>query len=72
MVIGPWFVLARILSVLRHQNQIRLGAELPILEIGFGILLMIVQWPKIPPPDWMKPVMPSPDHDRGPVKLRAD
>ncbi|MFN6127530.1 MAG: hypothetical protein ACK6DC_03925 [Planctomycetota bacterium] len=58
MVIGPFFLAASCLSVMRQTGKLPLDLELPILVILSGILLLIVRHPSIPSPKWMS------DNDR--------
>jgi len=52
MVIGPFFLLASLLSVLRQTGQLRLDIEVPLLVISIGVLLLVAQLPAIPKPGW--------------------
>lgn len=53
IVIGPFFLAASLLSVLRQTERITLDLEFPILVIFVGILLLIARMPFIPSPKWM-------------------
>jgi hypothetical protein len=53
MVIGPFFLAASCLSVLRQTGKLSLDLEVPILVILSGILLLIVRLPSIPSPKWL-------------------
>ena len=53
IVVGPFFVIASILSVLRQTNRISLDIEVPILVILSGTLLLIARLPSIPVPEWV-------------------
>ncbi len=52
VVIGPFFLLASLLSVLRQTGQLSLDIEVPVLVISIGVLLLIAQLPAIPKPGW--------------------
>jgi hypothetical protein len=52
VVIGPFFLLASLLSVLRQTSQLRLDIEVPMLVISIGVLLLVAQLPVIPKPGW--------------------
>jgi hypothetical protein len=52
IVIGPFFILASCLSILRQTGRLRLDVEVPILVIIAGVLLIIAQVPAIPIPKW--------------------
>ena len=53
VVVGPFFIAASSLSILRQTDQLRLDVEVPILVILSGILLLIARRPTIPVPDWL-------------------
>ena len=72
VVIGPFFLLASLLSVLRQTNQLNLDIEVPVLVISIGILLLVAQLPAIPKPDWYV-ALPSPaEEPSAPRKLRLE
>ena len=50
VVIGPFFLLASLLSVLRQTGQLSLDIEVPVLVICIGALLLVAQLPAIPKP----------------------
>jgi hypothetical protein len=52
-VIGPFFLITSLLSVLRQAERITLNIEVPILVITAGFLLMISRLPIIPSPKWI-------------------
>ena len=60
MVVGPFFLIASLLSVIRQTGRLNLNVEVPILVITLGVLLLIVQSPGIPTPSWLIQV----PHDR--------
>jgi hypothetical protein len=53
VVIGPLFIIASCLSVLRQTGRLDLDVEVPILVIVAGVLLLIVRHPVIPVPNWI-------------------
>ncbi|QDT88487.1 hypothetical protein [Gimesia algae] len=53
VLIGPFFIIASCLSVLRQTGRITLDIEVPILVIVIGILLLVARSKAIPLPDWM-------------------
>jgi hypothetical protein len=71
VVVGPFFLLASLLSILRQTDQLSQDSEVPILVISIGVLLLIAQLPTIPRPGWFEP-MPNPETPGGstPKKLR--
>ena len=52
VVVGPFFITAGLLSVLRQAGRLSIDIEMPILVILSGILLMIARKPNIPLPSW--------------------
>jgi hypothetical protein len=53
IVIGPFFLAASLLSVLRQTERITLDLEVPILVIFVGVLLLFARMPIVPSPKWM-------------------
>lgn len=53
VVIGPFFLIASCLSVLRQTGRITLDVEVPILVIVIGCLLLVARSKSIPIPDWV-------------------
>jgi len=53
IVIGPFFLAASLLSVLRQTERITLELEVPILIILVGVLLLVARMRIIPSPQWM-------------------
>lgn len=58
VVIGPFFIIASCLSVLRQTGRLELNIEVPILVIVIGALLLVARLPTIPMPDWFVPEPP--------------
>jgi hypothetical protein len=52
IVIGPFFLVACFLSILRQRGMLNIEIEVPILLIVFGILLFFAQSSVIPLPRW--------------------
>jgi hypothetical protein len=48
IVLGPFLLLASVLSVLRQTGTLRLEIEVPALVISVGVLLRVAQLPLIP------------------------
>jgi hypothetical protein len=72
VVIGPFFLFASLLSVLRQTGQLSLDIEVPMLVISIGALLLVAQLPAVPNPRWFVP-FPSPtEESSAPKKLRVD
>jgi hypothetical protein len=55
VVIGPFFLVASLLSVLRQTNNLDLDTEVPILVIVVGVLLALARLAAIPAPEWIIP-----------------
>jgi hypothetical protein len=53
VVVGPFFLCAAFFSVLRQSGQISEKVEAPCLVILLGILLIVSQVSKLPPPEWI-------------------
>jgi len=53
VLVGPFFLIASCLSVLRQIGHISVDVEVPILVIIIGCLLLIARSPSIPLPEWM-------------------
>lgn len=53
IVVGPFFIIASCLSVLRQSDRLKADLEVPILVIVAGILLLIARTPAIPVPKWI-------------------
>ncbi|MBX7168726.1 MAG: hypothetical protein K1X74_20485 [Pirellulales bacterium] len=55
VIVGPWFLIASALSVLRQAGLLVLDVEVPLLVIAGGALLVIAQSPRVPIPHWLQP-----------------
>lgn len=53
VVIGPFFLIASTLSVLRQTGRLSFDVEVPILVIVIGVLLLIARSKSIRKPAWM-------------------
>ena len=53
VVVGPFFLVASCLSLLRQTDRLSLDVEVPILVIMAGVLLLIARSPAIPIPLWI-------------------
>jgi hypothetical protein len=70
-VVGPFFLLASLLSVLRQSGSLSLDVEVPLLVISIGVLMLVAQLPAIPKPEWFGTVPASPaGQPDSPKKLR--
>ncbi len=53
VVVGPFFLIASLLSVLRQTGRISFDVEVPVLVILIGVLLLVARSPAVPVPKWM-------------------
>lgn len=53
IVVGPWFLSASVLSVLRQSGKLSFDVEVPILVIIAGVLMIIARSPAFPSPSWL-------------------
>jgi len=58
VVLGPLFIVASLLSVLRQTDRLKLDIEVPILVILLGVLMLIARMPSVPLPSWLVPDAP--------------
>ena len=70
VVLGTFFLLASLLSMLRQTEQLRLDIEIPLLVISIGILSLVAQLPAIPKPRWYEEPRPLVQESSPPKKLR--
>ena len=55
VVVGPFFLVASFLSLLRQTGRLEVDVEVPILVISAGLLMMIARINAVPIPDWFIP-----------------
>jgi hypothetical protein len=53
VAVGPFFLLASGLSVLRQSGRLDIESELPILVIAAGVLMLVAHSRSIPSPHWL-------------------
>ncbi len=53
VVIGSFFVILSVMSVLRQSGRLSLDVEVPLLVIAAGVLTLIARHPSIPAPKWL-------------------
>jgi hypothetical protein len=53
VVVGPFFILASCLSLLRQTGRMSVDMEVPILVITVGLLLLVARVQSIPAPSWL-------------------
>ena len=61
VVIGPLFILASCLSLLRQMGRLHVDTEIPILVIATGVLLLVARHRRIPAPSWLLDSPGKPD-----------
>ena len=52
VVLGPFFIVASFLSILRQRGQLRVDTEIPILVILVGVLMLLARMPAVRTPRW--------------------
>jgi hypothetical protein len=72
VVLGMFFLLANLFSVLRQIGQLSLDIEVPLLVISIGVLLLIAQLPVIPKPGWYEAPPSLVEEPSAPKKLRLE
>lgn len=55
VVLGPFFIVASCLSLLRQTERLTIDTEIPILVIVGGVLLLVARLRTIPLPAWIQP-----------------
>lgn len=53
LVVGSFFVLLSIMSVLRQSGRLSLDIEVPLLVIAAGVLMLVARHSRIPTPRWL-------------------
>jgi len=53
VVIGPFFMIASCLSLMRQTNRLTLNVGVPILVIVAGLLMLVARLPSVPAPQWL-------------------
>jgi hypothetical protein len=53
VVVGPFFIVASCLSLLRQTGRLPLNVEVPLLVILAGVLLLLARSPSVPIPKWV-------------------
>jgi hypothetical protein len=67
VAVGPFFLIASLLSVLRQNGNLSVNVEVPVLVISVGVLLLVAQLPAIPKPAWYD-ASPTPPGEAAPSK----
>lgn len=55
IVLGPFFLIASLMSVARQAGWLSAELEAPKLIILLGVLLLLARWKAIPLPPWFAP-----------------
>ena len=53
-VVGTFFLLASLLSVLRQTGRLAVNIEIPVLVIAAGVLMLVALSRFIPIPNWLE------------------
>ncbi|MBM4076415.1 MAG: hypothetical protein FJ267_12340 [Planctomycetes bacterium] len=53
VVVGPFFIVASCLSVLRQTGRLPSDIEAPFLVIVLGVLFFVIRMPVVPIPKWV-------------------
>lgn len=64
VVVGPLFLLASTLSVMRQSGRLPLDVEVPVLVIFLGMLLLVARTSGVPNPSWLIDHTPAPKSNR--------
>jgi hypothetical protein len=59
VVVGPFFLVASCLSVLRQSGRLRVDVEVPVLVILAGVLMLVARCRAVPSPKWLLDEPPS-------------
>lgn len=54
-VLGAFFLVCSLMSVLRQQGLLSVETEAPVLVIVAGVLLLLARSKKVPVPNWFAP-----------------
>ena len=54
LVVGGFFIIASVLSVLRQVDVISIDVEVPILVLSAGVLILLARSKAIPTPRWIE------------------
>ena len=56
VIVGPFFLVGSVLSILRQAKMLTIDVEVPICVILIGILMLVAQLQMIPLPKWFIPL----------------
>lgn len=60
-VVGPFLLMTSVTSILRQTRRLTLDVEVPVLVVAFGVLLLVAQLSRLPPPEWL--ILESDKHE---------
>lgn len=61
VIVGPFFLIGSILSLLRQAKILTIDVEIPICVILIGLLMLVAQLQIIPLPKWFIPLKETDD-----------
>jgi hypothetical protein len=64
VVVGPLFIVASCLSIMRQTGRLDVDVEMPILVVIGGGLLLLAHCPAVPVPKWLLPEPPAGGEDK--------
>ena len=53
IVVGPWLLIASVLSVMGQTGKLSIDVEVPCLVIVLGLLMVVAKLSPLPIPDWI-------------------
>ena len=56
VIVGSFFLIGSVLSILRQANVLSIDVEIPICVIVIGVLMLVAQIKAIPLPKWFIPL----------------
>jgi hypothetical protein len=59
VVVGPFFLIGSLLSVLRQSGRLTLDVEVPILVITAGVLMLVARSKAVRTPQWLLDEKPA-------------
>lgn len=63
IVVGPFFLVCSILSILRQTGRLKIDIEIPSLVILIGVLMLVAQSRFVPVPKWISEATSHPSDD---------
>jgi hypothetical protein len=54
ILVGPFLIVASILSILRQTGQMSIDVEVPVLVVCFGVLMLLSYILRLPLPEYMR------------------